>query len=321
MKKISTEKFKGVWSASPTPFTNRMSIDTVSVKRLVEHHIRLGVKGIFLCGTCGEGPWMPERDRRALVRAAVAAARGRLVIAVQVTDNSAARILDNMRSVAEDGADMAVIAPPYFLLNATTDNVVALYVEAIRGCPLPVGVYDRGRHSSVSVSTEALQKIYTEPKVVLVKDSSSDPERMKLTLRIRETRPELSLLNGDEFNCVEYIKAGYDGLLLGGGIFNGHLAGRIIEAVKSGRLPEAERLQKRMNRLMWDVYGGKKISCWMAGLKHLLVEMGLFATPCQYLNYSLTPSCRSAIARALIREKEDLLPKNPPALRGRPTRA
>ncbi|MEI6337329.1 MAG: dihydrodipicolinate synthase family protein [Verrucomicrobiota bacterium] len=308
MKQISIEKLSGVWSASPTPFTTRMSIDTAAVKRLVEHHLRLGVKGIFLCGTCGEGPWMPERERRTLVRTAVAAARGRLVIAVQVTDNSAARILDNMRSVAEDGADLAVIAPPFFLLNATPENVTALYVEAIRGCPLPVGIYDRGLNATVPVSNESLWKIYSEPKVVLVKDSSGDLERMKLTLQIRESRPELLLLNGDEFHCVHYIKAGYDGLLLGGGIFNGHLAGRLIEAAKAGRIAEAERLQKRMNRLMWDVYGGKTIACWLAGLKHLLVKMGLFGTARHFLNYPLTPACRRAIAQALIREKESLLP-------------
>ena len=308
MKHIDLERLSGVWSATPTPFTNRMAVDTVAVKRLVEHHLRLGVKGLFLCGTCGEGPWMPDRERRTLVRAAVAAARGRLVIAVQVTDNSAARILDNMRAVAEDGADMAVIAPPFFLLNATPDNIASLYLEAIRGCPLPVGIYDRGLNAAVAVTDDALRQIYAEPKVVLVKDSSANPERMKLALSLKQSRPELRLLNGNEFDCVAYIKAGYDGLLLGGGIFNGRIAGRIVEAVHAGRIAEAERLQKRMNRLMLDVYGGKKIACWMSGLKHLLVEMGLFRTTRNYLNYPLTPACRRAIAGALLREKKALLP-------------
>jgi dihydrodipicolinate synthase/N-acetylneuraminate lyase len=308
MKHIDRERLNGVWSATPTPFTTHMTVDTVAVKRLVEHHIRLGIKGLFLCGTCGEGPWMPDRERRAMVRATVAAARGRLLISVQVTDNSAARILDNMRAAAEDGADIAVIAPPLFLFNATTENVVALYREAIRGCPLPVGIYDRGRHAAVSVSEDALRQIYSEPNVVLIKDSSADPERMQLALNVKKSRPELSLLDGDEFNCATYIKAGYDGLLLGGGIFNGLLAGRIIEAVQAGRMPEAERLQKRMNRLMFDVYGGKKIACWLTGLKHLLVEMGIFRTTRNFLNYPLTPACRRAIAAALVREQKTLLP-------------
>ena len=308
MKHISAERLSGVWSATPTPFTNRMRIDEVAVKRLVEHHVRLGVKGLFLCGTCGEGPWMPDRERRALVRAAVAAVRGRLVIAVQVTDNSAARILDNMRSAAEDGADLAVIAPPFFMVNATPANVAALYLKAIRGCPLPVGIYDRGFNAAVVVTDDALRQIYAEPKVILIKDSSANPERMKLALSMRKVRPTLRLLNGNEFACAEYMQAGYDGLLLGGGIFNGLLAGMIVDAVRAGRLGEADRLQRRMNRLMWDVYGGKKIACWMSGLKHLLVKMGLFRTTNNFMNYPLTPACRKAIARALVREKEVLFP-------------
>ena len=112
-----------------------------------------------LGGTCGEGPWTSDRERPTLVRSAAAAAGGWLALAVQVTDNSAARILDNMRAAAEDRADLAVIAPPYFLLNATPANVTSLYLDAIRTSPLPVGNYDRGSHSWVSITQEWLLQI------------------------------------------------------------------------------------------------------------------------------------------------------------------
>ena len=58
----------GVWSASPTPFTRKMEIDIQSIERMVEHHIKLGVKGLFLAGTCGEGSWMTNDQRRQLVQ-------------------------------------------------------------------------------------------------------------------------------------------------------------------------------------------------------------------------------------------------------------
>jgi len=31
-------------------------VDRESLGRMVEHHVRLGVDGLFLAGTCGEGP-------------------------------------------------------------------------------------------------------------------------------------------------------------------------------------------------------------------------------------------------------------------------
>jgi len=302
------EQLTEVWSATPTPFTKTMQIDKVAARRLVDHHLRLGVQGLFLAGTCGEGAWMRDADRRELVRTVAERAAGRLTVAVQVTDNSAARILDNMRAAREDGADIAVIAPPYYLLNATPDNVAELYLEAIRKSPLPVGIYDRGNLGAVPVPDSALKRIYAEPKVVLIKDSSVDPRRMEIALRAREGRRDLRLLTGYEFGCVEYLAAGYDGLLLGGGIFNGRLARMIAEAAEQGEVDLAEQLQERMNRLMWDVYGGKEIKCWLAGLKHLLVRMGVFRTTECYLRYPLTAACQRSIERALQREKEVLLP-------------
>lgn len=283
-----------VWSATPTPFTSTFAIDRVAVRRMVEHHVRLGVRGLLVAGTTGEGPWMTDDQRSDLLRAIVAANRGRMTIAMQATDNSAARILANMRRAKADGADVAVIAPPHFLLNATPANVLALFREAIRNSPLPVGIYDRGRSG---IPDEVLPAIYAERKVVLIKDSSNDPQRMQIALAAR--RKGVTLLNGYEFDCVRYFNAGYDGSLLGGGIFNGYLAGQI-----AGR-PE---LQARMNQLMYDVYGGPKIECWMSGLKHLLVKMGIFRTTKNYLNYPLTAACQKNIAVALRRDAEYLFP-------------
>jgi dihydrodipicolinate synthase/N-acetylneuraminate lyase len=275
---------------------------------MVEHHLRLGIKGLFLAGTNGEGPWMTDAQRRQLVRAVVRCNRGRLPIAVQVSDNTSARILDNSRRAREDGADIAVIAPPYFFFNPTPANIAQLYIEAIRRSPLPVGIYDRGKHSSVAVPDAVLRAIYAERNVVMIKDSSADMARMELALAAKRRRPELILLNGWEFNCLPYLKAGYDGLLLGGGVFNGYMAGLILAAARAGDLAAAERMQNRMNRLMYAVYGGKKIRCWLAGEKHLLVSMGLFRTWRNYPNYPLTAACRRAIQRVLTADRAMLFP-------------
>jgi len=298
----------GVWSAAPTPLTETMAIDTAAIARMVEHHVRLGISGLFLAGTNGEGAWLPDGDRRLLVRTVVDCVAGRMPVAVQVTDNSAPRIIENMHRAQEDGAEIAIIAPPFFLMNATVRNLVKLYREAIRACPLPVGIYDRGMHGAVVVPGEALAAIYAEKKVVMLKDSSSNPVNREIVLAEKRKRPELVVLDGDEFICVEYLQAGYDGLLLGGGVFNGYLAGMIFQAVRAGKIAEAQRLQRRMNRLMLEVYGGKKIACWQSGEKYLLCEMGIFSTWKNYLNYPLTTSCIRAIQRALIREKAVLLP-------------
>ena len=138
----------------------------------------------------------------------------------------------------------------------------------------------------------------------MLKDSSANADRMKHALAAKRRRPALLLLNGWEFNCIPYLKAGYDGLLLGGGVFNGYLAGQIVAAAAAGEWGRAKRFQLRMNRMMWDVYGGKKIACWLSGEKYLLMCMGIFRTWKNYPGYSLSSACRRAIERTIRRDAE-----------------
>jgi dihydrodipicolinate synthase/N-acetylneuraminate lyase len=288
----------GVWSATPTPLTVRHDLDRSSVERLVEHHVELGVAGIMLAGTCGEGPWLRRTDRELLARTAVAANRGRLQLAFQVTDNSVGRTIDNAEEAAGWGIGVAVVAPPYFLLNANSARLVAFYREIARESPLPIGLYDRGAHSPFSVPRAALAEVLAEPNIVMVKDSSSDAERRAEWLRIQAWRPDLVLLNGDEFDCATYLGAGYDGLLLGGGIFNARLAHRIVAAIRQGDLEKARALQVRMTTLMRLVYG-PTIEWWLGGLKELLVQLGVFSTTANLLGYTVPDECRAGITAAI----------------------
>ncbi|AHF94711.1 hypothetical protein OPIT5_23775 [Opitutaceae bacterium TAV5] len=269
---------------------------------MVEHHVRLGVSGMMLAGTCGEGPWMKAEDTVELVRTAVEANRGRMAIAVQVTDNSPRRILRNIEQVAAAGAEVAVVASPYFLMNATSDRILAFYRTVIRNSALPVGFYDRGKHGSCQVSLPHLAGLLAEPNLVMVKDSSADPGRRAAALAVKQERPELVLFNGDEFDCVTCLEEGLDGLLLGGGIFNARLARQILDAVRAGDGAAARAAQARMTDLMFRVYGGPKIECWLTGLKYLLVRLGVFSGIASHLGYPLTETCRRAIDEAISGE-------------------
>ena len=288
----------GVWSATPTPLTPARRVDTASVQRLVDHHVKMGVTGLMLAGTCGEGPWLTDNDRETLARSVVDSNRGRLRIAMQVTDNSAQRTLANIEEAAKWGVEIAVVAQPYFFLNATPDRQLSFYREIVRNSSLPLGFYDRGKTSPYMMPDSHLVELLSEPNLAMIKDSSQLPSHRELFLAARAKRPNLVLLDGDEFDCVSYLQAGYDGLLLGGGIFNAGIARRIIHALRAGNPAEAARQQARMNDLMTRVYA-VKIECWMTGLKELLVQMGLFSSNTNLLDYPLTAECRRQITEAV----------------------
>ncbi len=281
----------------PTPLTPALRVDEASVERMVQDAVRLGVQGLFLAGTCGEGPWLPDREKQALVRAAVRAGRGKLKIAVQASDNSVPRILDNGNLAAEAGADYAIIAAPGTFMNATPERVVAHFIEAANASPLPVGIYDLGAHRPVMIPEARLKEIYLLPNVHLVKDSSGSAARRAAALAARQEKPSLQLFNGDEFRCLEYLQAGYDGFMFGGAVAIGPHLNRIAQHYSAGRVEEAAAVDAEMKEVLYGLYGGKAIACWLTGLKYYMVRRGLFTTAASFLGYPLTDECRAYIER------------------------
>jgi dihydrodipicolinate synthase/N-acetylneuraminate lyase len=284
-----------LWSALPTPLHADLTVDEAVVARMIAASIEGGMTGVFLAGTCGEGPWLPDGEKVRLIKAARAATGGRLLLAAQVSDNSVPRVLDNIKKVAEAGADIAVMASPATFMNATPDRVVALFTEVVNASPLPLAIYDLGAHRPVMISCERLRDVYALPNVVMVKDSSGDPARRVEAMAARELNPGLQLFNGDEFRCVEYLEAGYDGCMFGGAVAVMPLLGQIVDLVAKGDFAAAQLADAEMRRVLFGIYGGDSIACWLTGLKHCLVEQGLFESAASYLEYPLTTECREFI--------------------------
>ncbi|HRE06738.1 MAG TPA: dihydrodipicolinate synthase family protein [Opitutaceae bacterium] len=291
------------WSATPTPLTPTLEVDVPSVGRMIEAAVADGLHGLFMAGTCGEGPWLANRERIRLIEAASKAARGRIKIAAQVSDNSVPRIRDNMNDMAAAGADYVVIAHPPTLLNATPERVAGLFLEASTISPLPVGIYDLGSRRPLAIAEDRLESVYLHPKVEFVKDSSAAPSRRAIALSARAKRPGLKLFNGDEFCAIEYLEAGYDGFMFGGAVVAAPHLRRIGEHFAAGRLAEAKAEDEAMKAMLYGIYGGESIACWLTGLKYCLQCMGMFSTSTSFLGYPLTAECKAYIEAYVARRQ------------------
>jgi len=292
-----------VWSASPTPFLANGSIDEEAIERLVEQHVRLGVVGLFLAGTCGEGPFMPNEQRVELVKMTRRAAKGRLRLAVQVSDTSAARVLDNMRAAQQAGADEVIIAPPWIMSFANAGFLRRYFFESIETAPLPVGIYALKQSVDSALGLEMWRELAAHPKVRLLKDSSASDEYRAAFAAVKAKRPDLTVLTGDEFLVLPALETGYEGCLLGTGILIGGMIRRAFDAFANGDRSAAEAWQKRSNEFLWDLFA-RDISIWMGGLKYALHRCDIFSTEFMHLHYPITDADRRRIDAALERERE-----------------
>jgi dihydrodipicolinate synthase/N-acetylneuraminate lyase len=147
------------FAASVTPLRDGGSrLDERAIEPLARFLVEGGVDGIFALGTTGEGVLLTMAERKIVAERFREVRAGKLIVhcgAQSTADTSA--LASHAAGIGADG--VAVIPPPYFLLNddALVEHFVAaaaacsptpfyLYAFAARsGYPLPVAVVERVR--------------------------------------------------------------------------------------------------------------------------------------------------------------------------------
>ena len=293
-----------IWSATPTPFLDDGSLDEPGIDRLVEQHLKLGVSGLFVGGTCGEGGFMLDRQRTELVRLLKRAVDDALHIAAHVSDTSAARVTENIGRMADAGADSVVIAPPFLVADfCNRDFLLRYFLEPMESAAVPVGIYIRPPLGKMELAPALWDEIIAHPRVKFVKDSSASPDFVRHFVEVRKQRPELTLLTGFEFDVVSAVAAGYDGCLIGTGILNARLIRRALDALAAGNPTAARAWQDRSNEFLHDLFRPDTTG-WMAGLKYALRKLGIFSSEFCHLAFPITDEDRRRIDAALERENE-----------------
>lgn len=85
---MKTKKINGLVAAAFTPMKRSGSVNAEQIPVIVNFLISQGVKGIYVCGSTGEGPSLTSLERREVAEAFVKAAAKRVHIFVHVGHNS-----------------------------------------------------------------------------------------------------------------------------------------------------------------------------------------------------------------------------------------
>src|SRR5579862_3843590 len=99
-------------AATPTPLTSDGSFDREGAERLCRRWVDIGLDGVLVLGSMGEGLLLPEETRAAFVETALAEVGDKITLFVSAAD----RCFDAMRAralqYASMGAPCIVLAAP-----------------------------------------------------------------------------------------------------------------------------------------------------------------------------------------------------------------
>ena len=202
--------FQGSLTALITPMDEDGNIDFAAYKRLIEWQIAEGTSGIVPVGTTGESPTLTHEEHKAVVEAAIEAARGRIPVMAGAGSNATAEAIELAEHAQKAGADAVLVVTPYY--NKPTQEGLYRHYKAIADAvTLPIFIYNIPGRSVIDMSVETMARLAQLPNIAGVKDATANLIRPLHTLRA--CGPDFIQLSGEDHTAVSYLAAGGHGCI------------------------------------------------------------------------------------------------------------
>jgi 4-hydroxy-tetrahydrodipicolinate synthase len=240
------------------------------VKRLVEHVIAGGVRGLLALGSTGETASLDETARRTIVSTVVAAAAGRVPVICGVAQSHLAAARVEVEAAARLGAAAALVAPPfYYLIDQAT--LLAFYRSLARDSPLPILLYNIPQYTKVVAQPETVATLAREGTIVGIKDSSRDFEYFEGVCIATRELPRFRIFTGSDTMLLAALTMGGAGTICGAAnVAPGWIVG-IYEDFHGGDAAAARAGQDTLYELVMALRGGVfpaaiKAACHLQGI-------------------------------------------------------
>ncbi|CAN5633303.1 dihydrodipicolinate synthase family protein [soil metagenome] len=206
-----SSNWQGVFVALPTQFHASYEID---IGATMQHHDQLigaGVHGVVVLGSIGENTSLSPTEKREVLGAAVATARGRVPVLSGVAEFTTADAGRYARDAAGLGADGLMVLPA-MVYRADTREAVAHYRTVAAASPLPIIVYNNPRYG-VDLTPPMFRELAVEPTIVAIKEASGDTRR--LTDLVNAVGDRFTLFAGQDDTVLESVLLGASGTVFG----------------------------------------------------------------------------------------------------------
>lgn len=201
--------FKGSITALITPFLDG-DIDWKSFEKHVEWQIESGTHGLVPVGTTGESPTLSHDEHHAVVKRCIEIVNGRIPVIAGSGSNATREAIDLTQHAQKDGADAALIVAPYY--NKPTQEGLYQHYKAIHDATdIPIVLYNVPGRTVVEISVETVCRLAELPRIVGIKDATSNLERQ--TLIINRLSNDFCQLSGEDGTAPAFLAQGGHGCI------------------------------------------------------------------------------------------------------------
>ena len=253
-----------------TPFKPDETLDLDALGSNIRQWNETGIAGYVMMGSTGERVHLDEREYAEVVMRARAEVPGHLRFIVGAGQQSTRGTINDIIRVSENLsiAAVLVITPSFYCTSITQSSLIDFYSAVANESPVPVILYSMPALTGIRIEPETAAQLSQHHNIIGMKDSSADVEGLKQTVCLVED--DFAVLTGNGTVLDQALQAGASGAILAVGCVAPRLCIEITEAIKSGDVSRAEKLQAALTPLAAAVtsrfgQGGLKTALDMIG--------------------------------------------------------
>lgn len=292
---FKVDELGGVLVALASPMRKDGSVDEPAVQRLVDHVLTGGVDGVLALGSTGETAALDEPSRRAILRAVVHAASGRVPVLCGVAQNQLSTARAEVEAAADAGADAALVAPPFYY-PMDQEAVLTFYRRLAEGSPLPLLLYNIPQFTKVNAEPATVATLAREGTIKGIKDSSRNFEYFEGVCIATRGLPAFRTYTGSDTMLLASLAMGGAGTICGAANVVPDWVVRIYDEYRGGDLEAARKSQDAL----YDLVAAVRAGVFPLAIKSALQMLGICepwsAPPARKLDQKLEATLRDQLA-------------------------
>lgn len=179
MRAYDTSKFKGVFVAMNACYEESGEISTEKTSRLAKWYEKIGAKGLYVCGSTGEGLLCSVDERKQTMKAVCDAVGGKLQVICHI-GATATRDSVELAAYAEKCGANAISAIPNVFYLYSEEAISNHWNTMTKAADLPFFIYNIPQLSGYDLSRNLFERMIENPKVCGVKNSSEVAHQISL---------------------------------------------------------------------------------------------------------------------------------------------
>jgi 4-hydroxy-2-oxoglutarate aldolase len=291
---LSLGKMRGIMLPFTTPFDSDGEVDSSGLRSNIKRWNETGIVGYVALGSTGERVHLNERECLKVIEAERQSVPDSLAFIVGAGQQSTRATIDEVRQVAETGADALLVITPHFYRAEMTQNALFKHYLAVAdSSPVPLLLYSVPHLTNVQLAPETIARLSEHENIIGVKDSSGDILALAETIRL--VPEDFAVLTGNGSALYPALCVGAQGAILAIACAAPRMAVAIYDAFGEREHERALRLQQSLAWLTRSILGRYGISGLKAALDMLGYSGGAVRAPLQ----DAGEEARSEIAKAL----------------------